>query len=134
MNLIKLYLLSLPIFFAIDLFWLGVIAKDLYKEQIGHLMSPEIRWGAALSFYFLYLFGLVFFAIAPAIKESSWSQALLHGALFGLICYATYDLTNLATLMKWPLKIVYYDLVWGTFVSALVSGITYWIGKKWIEN
>lgn len=134
MNLIKLYLISLPIFCVIDLLWVGVIAKNFYKEQIGHLMSPEIRWGAALLFYFLYLFGLVFFAISPAIRENSWIQALLYGALFGLICYSTYDLTNLATLIKWPIKMVYYDLVWGAFVSGTVSFITYLIGKNFIKN
>jgi uncharacterized membrane protein len=134
MSFIKLYLISLPIFSAIDLLWVGVIAKNFYKEQIGHLMAPEIRWGAALFFYFLYLFGLVFFAVSPAIREKSWIQALLYGALFGLICYSTYDLTNLATLIKWPIKMVYYDLVWGAFASGTVSVITYLIGKNFIEN
>jgi uncharacterized membrane protein len=134
MNFIKLYFISLPIFFIIDLVWLGFIAKNFYKEQIGHLMSPEVRWGAAVFFYFLYLFGLVFFAISPAIKENSWIQALFYGALFGFICYATYDLTNLATLIKWPLKVVYYDLAWGCFISGIVSLITYLIGRNFIKN
>lgn len=133
MNFIKLYLVALPIFFAIDLLWLGVVAKNLYKEQIGHLMASEIRWGAAVVFYCLYLFGLVFFAVLPAIRENSWIQAFLYGALFGLVCYATYDLTNLATLIRWPLKIVFYDLVWGAFVSGTVSLLTYWIGKIWLR-
>lgn len=134
MSFIKLYLISFPIFCVIDLLWVGVIGKNFYKEQIGHLMSPEIRWGAALLFYFLYLFGLVFFAVSPANKENSWIQALVYGALFGLICYSTYDLTNLATLIKWPIKMVYYDLVWGAFASGIVSVITYLIGKNFIKT
>ena len=131
MNFIKFYLVSFFVFFAIDLFWLGVIAKNLYREQIGFLMTDQIRWGAALLFYCLYLIGLVFFAILPAVKQNNWNVALFNGALFGLICYATYDLTNLATLKGWPVKIVVYDLLWGTFISAATSLITYWIGTHW---
>ena len=131
MNFIKLYLVALFVFFAIDLLWLGVIAKNLYREQIGFLMADEIRWGAAFIFYGLYLFGLVFFAIMPAFKQGMWNTALLNGALFGLICYATYDLTNLATLKGWPVKIVIYDLIWGTFISGIVCLITFWVGTFW---
>jgi uncharacterized membrane protein len=133
MSFIKLYLISLPIFCAIDLLWVGFIAKNFYTEQIGHLMATEIRWGPVLLFYLFYLFGLVFFAIAPAIRENSWIQAFLYGALFGLVCYSTYDLTNLATLIKWPVKVVCYDLIWGAFASGTVSIITYWIGKIFIK-
>lgn len=131
MTFFKLYLVALLLFFAIDLVWLGVIAKSLYKEQIGFLMTDEIRWGAALLFYCLYLIGLVFFAIMPAFKQNDWSAALLNGALFGLICYATYDLTNLATLKGWPIKIVIYDLLWGTFISAATSWICFGIATRW---
>lgn len=131
MNFIKFYLVSLFTFFAIDLVWLGIIAKNLYKREIGFLMADEIRWGAALLFYFLYLAGLVFFAIMPAFKQGDWKIALMNGALFGFICYATYDLTNLATLKGWPVKIVIYDLIWGTFISASVSLVTFWIGTYW---
>jgi uncharacterized membrane protein len=131
MKFIKLYLVALVIFFAIDLLWLGVISKNLYKSQIGHLMTDQIRWGAAALFYSLYLFGLLFFAIIPSLKENNWNVALFNGALFGLICYATYDLTNLATLKGWPLKIVIYDMIWGTFISAATASITYKIGIYW---
>jgi uncharacterized membrane protein len=131
MSFIKLYLVSLFVFLAIDLLWLGVIAKNLYSQQIGFLMADTIRWGAALVFYALFIFGLMYFAIFPAFKQGDWSIALLNGALFGLICYATYDLTNLATLKGWPMKIVIYDLMWGTFISASVSSITFWIGTYW---
>ncbi len=131
MTFFKLYLVSLIVFFAIDLFWLGIIAKNLYKEQIGSLMSDEIRWGPAVLFYLLYIAGLVFFAVLPAFNEGNWVSALLYGGFFGLVCYATYDLTNLATLKGWPIKIVVYDLLWGTFISGVTSLITFWIGNHW---
>jgi uncharacterized membrane protein len=134
MTFLKLYLVSVIVFFSIDLLWLGVIAKNLYKEQIGTLMADEIKWGAALLFYGLYLAGLVFFAILPAFKASDWSMAIVNGALFGLVCYGAYDLTNLATLKGWPVKIVIYDLLWGTFISSSVSLITYWIAHRWKFN
>jgi uncharacterized membrane protein len=131
MTFFKLYLVSLIVFLAIDLLWLGVIAKNLYSQQIGFLLADQVNWKAAIIFYALYLVGLVFFAIMPAFKDGNWHIALLNGALFGLICYATYDLTNLATLKGWPVKIVIYDLIWGTFISSSVSLITFFIGTSW---
>ncbi len=129
MKFFQLYCISLAIFFAIDLLWLGVIAKDLYKDQLGSLLSHEVHWGPALLFYFLYMAGLVFFAISPALREADWLSSLLYGGFFGLVCYSTYDLTNLATLKGWPMKLVIVDLLWGVFISASTSLITFWIGK-----
>lgn len=129
MTFFKLYLISLVVFFAIDLFWLGIIAKNLYREQIGFLISDEVRWGPAILFYFLYIAGLVFFALLPVFNEGSWVLALIYGGFFGLVCYATYDLTNLATIARWPIKIVVYDLLWGTFISGITCLITFWIGN-----
>jgi uncharacterized membrane protein len=117
------------VFLALDFIWLGVIAKNLYKEEIGHLMAEQIRWGAAGAFYLLYVLGLLVFVVLPA---KSGSQALLLGAFFGLITYATYDLTNLATLKAWPVKIVIYDLVWGAVLSCAVSIISYKIDRVWL--
>lgn len=131
MTFLKLYLVSLTVFFIIDLFWLGVIAKDLYKEQIGFLLSNEVRWVPAILFYCLYVAGLAFFAILPAFHTGNWMSALLYGGFFGLVCYATYDLTNLATLKGWPTKIVVYDLLWGAFISGITSCIAFWIGYHW---
>lgn len=131
MKFFAIYLVSLVVFFTIDLFWLGIIAKNLYREQIGFLMSAEIKWKPAILFYALYIAGLVVFAILPAINEGNWVSALLYGGFFGLVCYATYDLTNLATLKGWPIKIVIYDLLWGTFVTGITSLITFWIGSHW---
>ncbi len=134
MTFFKLYIVSLVVFFAIDLFWLGILAKNLYREQIGFLMSAQVKWGAAVLFYSLYIAGLVFFAVLPALNEGSLVSALLYGGFFGLVCYATYDLTNLATIEGWPMKIVVYDLLWGTFISGITSLATFWIGKHWIYN
>jgi uncharacterized membrane protein len=106
---IKLYLIALPVFLAIDMIWLGFIAKSFYAQQIGFLIKPNINWAAAILFYLLFIVGLVIFVISPAIEKGSWVYALFSGALFGFITYATYDLTNLATLKDWPLLVTVVD-------------------------
>ena len=93
-------------------------------------MRPDINWTAAIIFYLLFILGLVFFVIAPAIEKNSLTHALLFGALFGLITYATYDLTNLATLKNWPILVSVVDMVWGVVLSASVATITYLIAAK----
>jgi len=127
---IKLYAIALPVFFTIDMIWLGLVAKNFYKSQIGFLMKPDINWTAAIIFYLLFIVGLVLFVIMPAVEKGSWTYALLFGALFGLITYATYDLTNLATLKDWPLIVTIVDLAWGATLGALVSVITFFIAGK----
>lgn len=127
---IKLYAIALPIFIVIDMVWLGFVANKFYKNQIGFLMKPDINWTAAIIFYLLFIVGLVLFVIAPAIEKGSWMYALLLGALFGLITYATYDLTNLATIKNWPLLVTIVDLAWGATLGATVSVITYFIASK----
>jgi uncharacterized membrane protein len=127
---IKLFLIALTVFIAIDMVWLVLVAKKFYQEQIGFLMKPEINWYAAIIFYLLFIAGLVTFVISPAIEKHSWMHALLFGALFGLITYATYDLTNLATLKNWPVLVTIVDLIWGTVLSASISVITYVITNK----
>jgi uncharacterized membrane protein len=127
---LKLYFIALPIFFGMDMVWLGVAAKNFYTKQIGFLMTPKVNWVAASLFYLLFLVGLVVFVIAPAVEKDSWVRALLFGALFGLISYATYDLTNLATLKDWPLALTVVDLMWGTVLAGSVSVGTYFIAHK----
>ena len=127
---IKLYLIALPVFFAIDMVWLGLVAKNFYRSQIGSLMKSDINWTAAIIFYVLFIVGLVLFVITPAIEKGSWTYALLFGAFFGLISYATYDLTNLATLKDWPLLVTIVDLAWGAVLAASVSTVTYFIARK----
>jgi uncharacterized membrane protein len=128
----KLYAIALPVFFAIDMLWLAVIARNFYKNQIGFLMKPEVNWPAAIIFYLLFLVGIVVFVIEPAVAKKDWLQALGKGALFGLITYATYDLTNLATLKDWPFTVVWVDMIWGTVLAASVSVTTYFIAVKWL--
>jgi len=126
----KLYAIALPVFFAIDMFWLGLIAKDFYRAQIGTLMKSEVNWTAAIIFYLIFIAGLVVFVITPAVEKNSWTHALLFGALFGFVCYATYDLTNLAVAKDWPLLVTIVDLAWGAVLSASVSVATYFIASK----
>jgi len=110
--------------------WLGLAAKNFYTKQIGFLMTPKVNWVAAILFYLLFLVGLVIFVIAPAVERDSWARALMLGALFGLVTYATYDLTNLATLQDWPLALTVVDLIWGTTLAGSVSVGTYLIAHK----
>ena len=127
---LKLYAIALPVFFAIDMIWLGLVAKNFYRTHIGSLMKTDINWAAAMLFYLIFIAGLVAFVIAPAVAKNSWSQALLLGAFFGLVCYATYDLTNLAIAKDWPLLVTIIDLAWGAVLAASVSIITYFIASK----
>jgi uncharacterized membrane protein len=110
--------------------WLGVAAKNFYAKHIGFLMKANVNWAAAILFYLLFIAGLVVFVVVPALEKGSWVRALLFGALFGLITYATYDLTNLATLKDWPLVVTVVDLLWGTVLAASVSVGTYVIAAK----
>lgn len=126
----KLYCIALPVFFVIDMVWLGLVAKNFYRTQIGFLMKPDINWTAAILFYLLFIAGLVLFVIVPAVEKNAWTHALAYGALFGLITYATYDLTNLATLKEWPLTLTVVDLTWGAILAATVSVVTYGIASK----
>lgn len=123
-------MIALPVFFVIDMIWLGLVAKNFYQGQIGFLMKANVNWVAAIIFYLLFIVGLVIFVISPAVENNSLKQAILYGALFGLISYATYDLTNLATLKDWPLLVTIVDLIWGTVLGSTVSLISYLIAKK----
>ena len=127
---IKLYAIALPVFFAIDMLWLGIISKNFYRAQIGSLMKTDVNWVAAIIFYLIFIAGLVVFVISPAVEKGLGTHALLFGALFGLVCYATYDLTNLAIAKDWPLLVTIVDLIWGAALASLVSIITYFISTK----
>lgn len=127
---IKLYLIALPVFLAIDFVWLTTIAKSFYAKQIGYLMAKNPNPISAFIFYLIFIAGLVFFVITPAIDKKMWTHALFAGALFGLVTYATYDLTNLATIKDWPLTVTIVDLIWGTVLSATVCVVTYLIAIK----
>ncbi len=128
----KIYLIALPIFLIIDAAWLGLIAKDLYQKELGFLMKSDINWIAAAIFYLLFILGLTVFVIVPAIESGNIYKALTLGALFGLMTYATYDLTNLATIEGWPVSVTVIDLIWGSFIGGSVSTITYLVVTKFI--
>ena len=128
-----LYVLTLAVFFLIDLVWLGVVAKGFYRRHIGGFLSPKVQWGAAILFYLLFIAGLLVFAVGPALLRGEPLHALLHGALLGLVCYATYDLTNQATLKDWPLVVTVVDLAWGTVLGGLVSFLSAVLGRAWLK-
>ncbi|MCB9256699.1 MAG: DUF2177 family protein [Chitinophagales bacterium] len=123
------FLLTTPVFFAIDLLWLGFIGKGFYKKYIGHLMAENVNWAAAFTFYFLFILGILIFAVYPALKLDKWSHALLYGALFGFFTYMTYELTNLAVIKDWSWQIVPIDIIWGTILCASVSTASFFIAK-----
>ncbi|WP_025729408.1 DUF2177 family protein [Atopobacter phocae] len=127
MHYIRAYIITFIVFFAIDIVWLVFIANNLYRNNIGHLMAEKTNWIAAIIFYLIFIAGLVFFAIHPAIEKESWQYALLAGGFFGLLCYSTFDLTNLATLKDWPLNVTLIDITWGTFINAITAWISFYL-------
>lgn len=129
----KIYGITFVIFLVLDSVWLGVVSPGLYKQQIGHLLAPQVNWAAAVLFYLLFIAGLVFFAVKPSLQQNSWKSALSNGAFFGLICYATYDLTNHATMRDWPLMITVIDLLWGTFICGISSLVSFITARKLIK-
>lgn len=114
----------------IDAVWLGVIANKLYKSQLGALLLEKPNMVAAVLFYVIYVIGIVVFAVLPAVAAGEWKVALGLGALLGLVAYATYDLTNLATLKGFPVKIVIIDLIWGMALTATVATVTYLVTNR----
>ncbi len=126
---LKLYLATLVAFFAIDMVWLGLVARTFYKKHLGFLMAPSPNWAAAILFYLLFVGGILVFVVVPGLESGTLVTTLVRGALFGLITYATYDLTNLATLKDWPLTLTIVDLIWGTVLSTTVSLAGYLAGQ-----
>ena len=129
LSYLKLYALTIPIFFAIDIIWLGVIAKGFYRRHLGFVLSPDVNWVAAVIFYLMYIVGILFFAVRPALNGNSWMQAALLGGLYGFFTYATYDFTNLATIRGWPPIIVLVDIVWGVCLCTVVSLLSFFIAQ-----
>jgi len=126
---LKLYALTVPIFFGIDIIWLGVIARGFYRRHLGFILSPEVNWAAAIIFYLMYIAGILFFAVRPAVTSGSWLQAAFLGGLYGFFTYATYDFTNLATIRDWPVIIVLVDVLWGVCLCIIVSLSSFAIAK-----
>jgi uncharacterized membrane protein len=126
---LKLYLCTLVGFLAIDAVWLTVVARGFYRRQLDFLLSDQPNWWAAIIFYLLFVVGLLVFAIVPGLQAGSLRKVLLLGAFFGLVTYATYDLTNLATVKNWPWLVTLVDMAWGAVLAAAVSGIGYFAGR-----
>ncbi len=122
---VLVYIASLAAFLLIDMIWLGVIARGMYRTQIGHLLADTPNWTAAFVFYALFVLGIMFFAVSPAVAADSWGVLIRNGAFFGLITYATYDLTSLAVMKNFPASIALIDMAWGTVLVTSVSAIAY---------
>jgi uncharacterized membrane protein len=122
---LKLYAATTPLLLAIDLAWLGLVAKDFYRTRLGDLMRPDPRWGAAILFYLLYVAALLVFAVFPGLERASLGRAAALGAGLGFICYCTYDLTNLALARGFPASVAALDIVWGTALSAVVAAAAF---------
>ena len=126
---LKLYVATLVVFFSTAMVWLGLVARSFYKKSLGYLMAPAVNWAPAIIFYLLFIVGILVFVILPGVKENSLQRTILRAILFGLITYATYDLTNLATINQWPLAVTLVDLVWGMVLSAIVSSAGFFIAR-----
>ena len=121
------FTVTFVVFMGIDLVWLGFVAKNIYSKYLGYLMAPNVNWLAALVFYVIFIIGVLYFVIAPSLVDRDSTQLVIRAMLFGFITYATYDLTNLATVRDWPITITIIDLIWGTSLSTSVSVISYLI-------
>jgi len=130
--MIKQYLVALVTFLLIDGVWLTVVAKNFYAKYLGYLMAKTPNLAAAGIFYLIFIFGLVKLVLEPGLNSGDLRQTILNGALLGLCCYATYDLTNMATVKDWPMIVTVVDLIWGTVLSGAVAGLSYLILTKWL--
>ena len=124
------YIGALLAFLVLDGLWLGVLMSSTYKELLGPLMLAQPKWGPAIVFYLLYVLGVVFFVVLPALARASARRAALAGALFGLVAYGTYDMTNWATLQGWSAQLALMDMAWGTLLTCLASLSGYWTARK----
>ena len=116
---------------ALDALWIGLYMASAYKQALGELMLAQPRLASAVAFYLLYAAGVVFLAVAPGLRADSWQTAALHGAVLGLVAYATYDLTNYAILKAWPLGLSVVDVAWGAFMTAVAAGAGWFVANRW---
>jgi uncharacterized membrane protein len=128
--MLKQFFVALGSFLVVDGLWLTLIAKNFYAKHLGYLMAKNPNLLAAGLFYLIYIFAMVVLVVTPGLEKGSFWSTVLSGALFGLCCYATYDLTNLATVQNWPLIVTIVDLIWGTFLSATIAAISFLIFHK----
>lgn len=127
MKYIALFLITLTVFLTLDMIWLGVVAKNFYRQKLSFIFTGEVNWTAALVFYAIYVLGILYFAVYPGLLSGNWKLVCINGSILGLLCYATYDLTNLATIKQWPFKVVWVDILWGTLLTGSVALLSYFI-------
>jgi len=130
MNIIITYVASFVAFILIDFTWLGFVAKRFYAKYIGQMLAKDVIWSAAVVFYFMYVAGVYYFAIAPALEKGELSLAIRNGVLLGLLCYATYDFTNMATLEGWSWTVVVVDVIWGGVLTGAVAAVGFLVGSR----
>jgi uncharacterized membrane protein len=126
------YATTLVVFLALDAAWLGLVARAFYQSQVGALMLEQPNFIAAAVFYPMYIVGVVLFVVHPALDAQSLLRAIVYGAAFGIIAYGTYDLTNLATLKGWTLKMVLVDMLWGMVATPLAAAAGYSVTKSFV--
>jgi len=124
-----LYFATLTVFFVIDLIWLRLMNSRFYKPQLAELMSDKVNWLPAVLFYLLFIVSVLLLVVLPAVDHESWIRAMLLGGLLGMVAYATYDLSNLATIKNWPFVVTIVDILWGTILSAIVAMTSYFIAR-----
>jgi len=124
--------IGFAVFIVIDLIWLGLVAPKLYDHYIGQYLAENPKMIAAVVFYFLYVVGLVYFVVAPALDGGSLSQAAIDGALLGALAYMTFEMTSYAVIKDWPFAIVVIDIVWGTLLTSAVAAATYAIASRFV--
>ncbi|MBO9422294.1 MULTISPECIES: DUF2177 family protein [Stappiaceae] len=129
-HFITAYITTAIVFLAIDYVWLTQVATRFYFDRIGHLLMERPNMGAAAAFYLIYVVGIVLFAVGPALKNESFAYAVMYGAMFGFFTYATYDVTNYATLKDWPIIVAVVDIAWGTVLGAVSAGAGYLISRQ----
>lgn len=130
---IAAYVAVAIVFGLLDSLWLSKMGPGLYRPIIGEIMADQFRVVPAAIFYFLYIFGIIIFAVNPAFRTGEWTTALIYGGLLGFFCYATYDLTNYATLKIWSTKITIVDIIWGTFATGTSAAAGSWIVMKFFK-
>ena len=126
---LKIYGVALSVFLVVDLIWIGIIARNFYQEQLGFILASSPNWTAAIIFYLMFVAGLLFFAVSPGLKETGLKDSLFRAALFGILTYGTYDLTNLALIEGWPVLVTVVDIIWGMILSIIVCMVSLKAGR-----
>jgi len=126
---LKVYGVALSVFLVVDLIWIGIIARNFYQEQLGFILASSPNWTAAIIFYLMFVAGLLFFAVAPGLKETGLKDSLFRAAVFGILTYGTYDLTNLALIEGWPVLVTVVDILWGMILSITVCMVSLKAGR-----